>query len=228
MSSQVNLNMQLVDMQNNNSYQGTQMSQQHAALAEAKSYQGSSPHQNQMLFADNGQISPVSGHSGNNFTDDAKISIASHFPSYISSLGPPYQMGFGNHEIGKIRMSLLNYANIQIQRANSSGSGSAPGSQNPAAYSVNSYRPDLPEHERDEIKRVINKHSGNQIASPRNARGSQITRKTNMNEGTFGPNVQRVLMLTDIRTSPQAQMAMNYPEFGIYWPQGPSTSSNQN
>lgn len=70
-------------------------------------------------------------------------------------------MGFGNHEIGKIRMSLLNYANIQIQRANSSGSGSGPGSQNLAAYSVNSYRPDLPEHERDEIKRVINKHSGN-------------------------------------------------------------------
>lgn len=66
------------------------MSQPHAAQVEAKSYQGSSPHRNQMLFADNhgnGQISPVSGHSLNNFTDDAKISIASHFPSYISSYG---------------------------------------------------------------------------------------------------------------------------------------------
>ena len=67
---------------------------------------------------------------------------------------------------------------------------------------MNSYRPDLPEHERDEIKRVINKHSGNQIASPRNPRGSQIARKNNVQEGTFGPNVQRVLMLTDIITSP--------------------------
>ena len=87
-------------------------------VADAKSYQGSSPHRNHMLFADNhgnGQISPVSGHSLNNFTDDAKISIASHFPSYISSYGGGahiYQIGFGNQEIGKIRMSLLNYANI--------------------------------------------------------------------------------------------------------------------
>jgi len=111
--------MQFAEMPNNNiSYMGTQMSQPNVGVADAKSYQGSSPHRNHMLFADNhgnGQISPVSGHSLNNFTDDAKISIASHFPSYISSYGGGahiYQIGFGNQEIGKIRMSLLNYANI--------------------------------------------------------------------------------------------------------------------
>ena len=61
------------------------------------------------------------------------------------------------------------YANIQLQRANSSGSASITGNnQNFQAYSVNSYRPDLPEHEREEINKVINKHSGNMISSPRN------------------------------------------------------------
>ena len=49
-----------------------------------------------------------------------------------------------------------------------------------------------------------------------------------MNEGTFGPNVQRVLMLTDIITSPEAQMSMNYPEFGLYWPRLPSTPMSGN
>lgn len=93
---------------------------------------------------------------------------------------------------------------------------------------MNSYRPDLPEHERDEIKRVINKHSGNQISSPRNHRGSQKLTKNNIEQGTFGPNVQRVLMLTDIVTSPHAQMSMNYPEFGIYWPRMPNTSQSSN
>jgi hypothetical protein len=55
-----------------------------------------------------------------------------------------------------------------------------------------------------------------------------MTRKANVNEGTFGANVQRVLMLTDIVTSPEAQMSMNYPEFGIFWPRLPNTSMSSN
>ena len=83
----------------------------------AQSYHGTSSNRKHVLIGGNGQISPVSHNSLNNFTDnDHKFSFGSYAPSHISSYGAPgpalagQQRGQLQMEIGQIRMSLLNFA----------------------------------------------------------------------------------------------------------------------
>lgn len=81
------------------------------------------------MIGENGQISPVSNRSMPHFTEnDNKLSFGSYAPSHISSyaggiLPIGYQKGKNTilqMEIGQIRMSLLNFANSQLQKKDSS------------------------------------------------------------------------------------------------------------
>ena len=66
------------------------------------------------IFAANGQISPVSGRSLAFTENDQKFSLGSYVPSHLSSY-----KGVGGHnpyEIGKVRVSLLNFCNNALQR----------------------------------------------------------------------------------------------------------------
>lgn len=98
-------------------YQQTQPYPNGAYVLGSQSYHGTSSNRKHVLIGGNGQISPVSHNSLNNFTDnDHKFSFGSYAPSHISSYGAPgpalagQQRGQLQMEIGQIRMSLLNFA----------------------------------------------------------------------------------------------------------------------
>ena len=80
--------------------------------------QQSSSNNKHNVIGGNGQISPVSQHSFQFTENDNKISFGSYDPSRISSQvqfnAGQLQQGQLPMEIGKIRMSLLNFAGNQM------------------------------------------------------------------------------------------------------------------